>query len=81
VFLVLVPAAANAGTALAISNALVDLERDEAAGAGSIALALGPWRSAVLVLALHLVVAALAIGTAAVLGAPAGWLARCLPPR
>ena len=72
VFLVLVPAAANAGTALAIANAVVDLERDEAAGVGSIAIALGPWRAAVLVLALHAVVAALAAGTAAVLGAPPG---------
>ena len=78
VFLVLVPAAANAGTALAIANAVVDVERDEAAGVGSIAIALGPWRAAVLVLALHAVVAALAAGTAAVLGAPAGWLAAVL---
>ncbi|OGO59004.1 MAG: hypothetical protein A2V85_01140 [Chloroflexi bacterium RBG_16_72_14] len=78
VFLVLVPAAANAGTALAIANAVVDMERDEAAGVGSIAIALGPWRAAILVLALHVVVAALAAGTAAVLGAPAGWLAAVL---
>lgn len=78
VFLILVPAAANAATALAISNAIVDMERDEAAGAGSIALALGPWRSAGLVLVLELVVAALALGTAAVLGAPAGWLVALL---
>ena len=41
VFLVLVPAAANAGTALAIANAIVDMERDDAAGIESIALALG----------------------------------------
>ena len=45
VFLVLVPAAANAGTALAIANAIVDMERDEAAGIGSIALALGARRA------------------------------------
>jgi 4-hydroxybenzoate polyprenyltransferase len=75
VFLVLVPAAANAGTALAIANAIVDMERDEAAGSSSIALALGPGRAAALVLGLHVVVAALAVGTAAVLGAPTGWLA------
>ena len=44
-FLVLVPAAANAGAALAVANAMVDTERDEAAGVRSIALALGPTRA------------------------------------
>ncbi len=78
VFLVLVPAAANAGTALAIANAIVDMERDETAGNGSIALALGAGRASLLVLALHAVVAALALGTAMVLGAPGGWLAAML---
>jgi 4-hydroxybenzoate polyprenyltransferase len=78
VFLVLVPAAANAGTALAIANAIVDMERDEAAGSGSIALALGPGRAAALVLALQGVVAVLALATAAVLAAPAGWLVAVL---
>ncbi len=78
VFLVLVPAAANAGTALAIANAIVDMERDEEAETGSIALALGPGRSAVLVLVLQAVVAALAVGTAVVLGAPTLWLAAML---
>jgi 4-hydroxybenzoate polyprenyltransferase len=78
VFLVLVPAAANAGTALAIANSIVDLERDADAGAGSIALALGPRRAAMLVIALHAVVAALVLGTAAALGTPVGWLAALL---
>lgn len=78
VFLVLVPAAANAGTALAIANSIVDLERDADAGAGSIALALGPRRAAALVIVLHAAVAALALGTAAVLATPAGWLAALL---
>ena len=78
VFLVLVPAAANAGTALAIANAIVDTERDEAAGQKSIALALGLGRGSALVLALHLVVAVLAVATAAVLGAPVGWVAAVL---
>ena len=73
-FLVLVPAAANAGTALAISNAIVDMERDEEAGNRSIALALGPERAAGVVLALQLVVAFLAVATTAVLGAPTGWV-------
>ncbi len=84
VFLVLIPAAANAGTALAIANAIVDMERDEEAGVESIALALGGERASVLVLVLHGVVAVLALATAIVLGAPAGWvvailLAACVP--
>ena len=77
-FLVLVPAAANAGTALAIANAIVDMERDEEAGAHSIALALGPTRAGWLVVGLHAVVAVLALGTAIVLGAPTGWVVAIL---
>jgi len=77
-FLVLVPAAANAGTALAIANAIVDMERDEEAGAHSIALALGPVRAGWLVVALQAVVAVLALGTAIVLGAPTGWVVAIL---
>jgi 4-hydroxybenzoate polyprenyltransferase len=78
VFVVLVPAAANAGAALAIANAVVDIERDEAAGSSSIAVALGPGRSSIVVLTLHLVVAALAVGTGYALGAPTGWVAAIL---
>jgi geranylgeranylglycerol-phosphate geranylgeranyltransferase len=78
VFLVLVPAAANAGTALAIANSIVDLERDEAAGVRSIALALGPGRAAAVVVVLHAVVAVLALGTAILLGAPTGWVVAIL---
>ncbi len=77
-FLVLVPAAANAGTALAIANAIVDMERDEAAGSRSIALALGRTGASGLVLALHAVVALLATATAAYVGAPVGWVAAVL---
>lgn len=77
-FLVLVPAAANAGTALAVSNAIVDMERDEEAGNRSIALALGPGRASGVVLALQIVVAILAVGTTAVLGAPTGWVVAVL---
>jgi 4-hydroxybenzoate polyprenyltransferase len=73
-FLVVVPAAANAGAAIAIANALVDMERDTDGGAASIAVALGARRASTLVVVLHLVVAALAIGTALVLGAPTGWV-------
>lgn len=78
VFLVIIPAAANAGTALAIANAIVDMDRDDAAGIGSIALALGAGRAAGLVIALHAVVAVLALATAIALGAPTGWVAAIL---
>jgi 4-hydroxybenzoate polyprenyltransferase len=77
-FLVLVPAAANAGSALAISNAIVDMERDEEAGNRSIALALGPWRASGLVVALQFVVAFLAVATTVVLAAPTGWVVAVL---
>ncbi len=77
-FVVLVPAAANAGSALAIANATVDAERDAEAGQRSIALALGPGRAAWLVLVLHGVVAVLAVATAALLGSPAGWVVAVL---
>jgi 4-hydroxybenzoate polyprenyltransferase len=77
-FVVLVPAAANAGSALAIANATVDVDRDAAAGQRSIAITLGPRRAAWLVLVLHAVVAVLAVGTAAVLGSPSGWVVAVL---
>jgi 4-hydroxybenzoate polyprenyltransferase len=77
-FVVLVPAAANAGSALAIANATVDMDRDAAAGQRSIALALGAHRAAWLVLVLHSVVAVLAVATAAVLGSPGGWVVAVL---
>jgi 4-hydroxybenzoate polyprenyltransferase len=77
-FLILVPAAANAGAALAIANAIVDMERDEAAGDRSIALALGASTASRLVVALHGVVAVLAVATTAVVGAPAGWVVAVL---
>ncbi len=74
-FIVLVPAAACAGTGLAIANAVVDAERDVNAGRRSIATALGIHRAAALALSLHGLVALLAVGTSAVVGAPAGWVA------
>jgi geranylgeranylglycerol-phosphate geranylgeranyltransferase len=77
-FLVLVPAAANAGAALAVANAMVDTERDEAAGVRSIALALGPARAGWLVVVLNAIVAVLALGTAVFLGAPTGWVVAIL---
>jgi 4-hydroxybenzoate polyprenyltransferase len=42
IFAILLPAAVLAGAALAIANALVDIERDRAAGISSVAVALGP---------------------------------------
>jgi 4-hydroxybenzoate polyprenyltransferase len=75
IFLVIIPAAANAGTALAIANAIVDMERDEAAGVGSIALGLGAGRASGLVILFHVVVVILALATAVALGAPTGWVA------
>ena len=77
-FIVLVPAAANAGTALAIANAIVDMERDLAAGNTSIALALGWERASRLAIALQVVVAVLAVATSTALGAPTGWVAAVL---
>jgi len=77
-FLVIIPAAVVAGTALAVANAIVDMERDQAAGITSIALALGAGRAAALVIALHLLVAVLALATAVVVGAPIGWAAAVL---
>ena len=73
VFVALVPSAAIAGTALAIANALVDMERDEAAGVRSIALVLGARAAGWLVVILYAVVTLLAVATAVLLGAPTGW--------
>jgi geranylgeranylglycerol-phosphate geranylgeranyltransferase len=44
-FLVLVPTAVLAGAALAVANALADVERDRAAGVASIATELGAFRA------------------------------------
>jgi 4-hydroxybenzoate polyprenyltransferase len=69
-FVVIVPAAALAGAGLAIGNALVDVERDRAAGVTSIAAHLGPavaWR---LMTVLFVSVVALAVVTALVARAP-----------
>jgi 4-hydroxybenzoate polyprenyltransferase len=73
-FVVLLPASANAGAALAIANALVDMERDIGAGKGSVAVALGPRLASRIVLGLHLVVATLVTLTAWYSGAPGGWV-------
>jgi 4-hydroxybenzoate polyprenyltransferase len=74
VFGMLVPIAATEGAALAIANAVVDLERDRAAGARSIALRLGPLWSAVAVVGLQLAVAAAAVATVLSGGDAGAWL-------
>jgi 4-hydroxybenzoate polyprenyltransferase len=75
-FVVLIPAAALAGAALAIANALADVERDRAGGTESVATRLGPrqawWAHAIL----HAAVVGLAmIGLAWLGGTGAGLLA------
>lgn len=74
-FAVLIPTAVAAGAALAIGNAIVDLERDEATGVTSIATALGAvraWRAQVVLLG---AVGLAAFVSAAVLAATPGQLA------
>ena len=70
-FAVLLPVAVLAGAALAIGNALVDVERDRDAGISSIALALGADRAAATGVALVVAVWVLAGSSAVVAGA--GW--------
>jgi 4-hydroxybenzoate polyprenyltransferase len=67
-FLVIVPAAFAAGAALAIANALVDVERDRAAASGSIALALGPATARLINAGLVLAVGLAAIASVVPLG-------------
>jgi 4-hydroxybenzoate polyprenyltransferase len=60
-FAVLVPAAALAGAALAIANAIADTDRDRAAGTASVATRLGPGRAWWVHAALHAAVVGLAL--------------------
>jgi 4-hydroxybenzoate polyprenyltransferase len=74
-FAVLIPTAVAAGAALAIGNAIADLERDEASGVTSIATALDAeraWRAQVVLLG---AVGLAAFVSAAALGATPGQLA------
>ena len=68
-FVVLVPAAVAAGTALAIGNAMADIERDRDAGSGSVALALGSERAWLAQLVLVFVVALAPVASLPGLGA------------
>jgi len=70
-FAVLVPAAVAGGAALAISNSLVDVERDIDAGRSSVAARLGPVRAAGIATALVAGVGAAATATAWLAGATA----------
>lgn len=73
-FLILLPLGFLAGTALAHANALVDIERDRAAGTRTVATTLGrmaTWRTGVV---LQAIVVTIAIGTLVVVGGDAGAL-------
>ena len=69
-FLVLLPVAVIAGTALAIANARADAERDAAAGVDSVATRLGPERSWTLHAGLLALVVVLALATLVAGAAP-----------
>jgi 4-hydroxybenzoate polyprenyltransferase len=74
-FAALIPAAVAAGAGLAIGNSLVDVERDEAAGATSVAARLGPDRAAAVTAGLYAVVGVVGVVSAAIAGTPPSWLA------
>lgn len=73
-FVLLVPAAALAGAALAIASEAVDLERDADAGVVTLAVSLGPVRASLVVLGLQVAVAVLATMSGARVGAAEPWL-------
>ncbi len=68
-FALLVPIAVAAGAALAIANALADVERDRAAGVSSIATALGASRAWAIQAGIIVAVVGIAIASAALFGA------------
>jgi 4-hydroxybenzoate polyprenyltransferase len=83
-FALLIPVAVAAGAALAIANALADVERDQAAGVRSIATALGAGRAWALQAGIVAASVAIAVVSAAILGATGGQVlligvAGCLP--
>jgi 4-hydroxybenzoate polyprenyltransferase len=74
-FLLVMPLAVAAGGAVALSNGLVDLDRDRAAGAATPAVRLGAGRAVRLTAVLVVVVAVGVLATLVVIGAaPAAWL-------
>ncbi len=68
-FVILLPTAVVAGSALAIANARADVERDAAAGVTSVATALGPDRAWVVAACLFGFVGGVALGSLLVTGA------------
>jgi 4-hydroxybenzoate polyprenyltransferase len=73
-FFVLIPLAVVAGAALAVANALADLERDRTAGTETVATALGIDRAQRLGAGLIATAAIVAIGSAIALGGSPGWI-------
>jgi 4-hydroxybenzoate polyprenyltransferase len=74
-FALLVPAAVMAGAGLATANAMADLDRDESAQVGSVAIRLGAGRAWVVGAALHAAVGLIALGSLWAVGADAPELA------
>ncbi len=70
-FAILLPVAILAGTALAIGNAVVDIERDRAAGISSVGVALGLGRATALTTLLLLIVVSSAMISAVLVGGAA----------
>ena len=73
IWAVLLPTAMLAGAALAVANAMVDVERDRAAGLASVAIQLGRDRAALVNLGLLGVVWVLAIATVGLAGQLVPW--------
>ncbi len=74
-FAVLVPVAMLAGAALAVANALADVERDRGARTETVATSLGLERARRLGAALQVVVVTAGLGSAAALGGNTAWIA------
>ena len=73
IWAVLLPTAMLAGAALAVANAMVDVERDRAAGLASVAIRLGRDRAALVNIGLLGVVWALAVVTLGLAGQLVPW--------
>lgn len=73
-FVLLIGLAVVAGAALAIANALADVDRDRAAGVETVATALGTERAQRLGAAMIAIAATAAVGSAIVLGGSTGWV-------
>ncbi len=69
------PIAALGGAALAVANALADLDRDLRAGVATVATSLGPRVARRVGAGLQVLVAAGALGSATLLGGSPAWIA------